>query len=322
MKIIDHLKKLQRKRVIYGVLISLFVALLVIYVYSRFVEGNFIENLAKITHEEYRLFLIAYIDSFFIYAISALILLTIVNFIMHAIEEKVSPDIHNTIHVLTRIIIIPFFIIAYLNRFEAYSGAIIGVAATVGGAIGIAAALSISELLTGIIMVFSKQHNVGDYIIVPSMGIEGIVKEISIGFMTILQPDKTLGIIPNKKLKDTEIVNIKIEKTEKSDRNRDGISDFLLYGRRVTKTRYIYPLKWAVHSDEKHSLCVKAIKKTVEQFQDFLENDAPDWQIIERDRLNRRYAILLTILKPTVLLELKDDFTEALEENYEKIKNK
>jgi hypothetical protein len=154
------------------------------------------------------------------------------------------------------------------------------------------------------------------------MGIEGIVKEISIGFMTVLQPDKTIGIIPNKILKDTEIINIKIEKTVRKDKNREGISDYLLYGRRVTKTRYVYPLKWAVSSEDLHSNCVKAIKKTVEQFKDFLENDVPDWQIIERNRLDRRYAVLLTILKPTVLLELKDDFTEALEANYEKIKYK
>jgi len=322
MKIKNHLKKLKRRRVIYGVLFSLFITLLILYIYSRFAEGNFIEIWANLPHEEYKSFLIAYVDSFFIYTISAIIILGIVNFILHALEEKISPDIHNTIHVLTRIIIIPFFIIAYLNRFEAYSGAIIGVAATIGGALGIAAALTISELLTGIIMVFSKEHNVGDYIIIPSMGIEGIVKEISISFLTILQPDKTMGIVPNKKLRDTEIINTKIEKTEKADRNREGISDFLLYGRRVTKTRYVYPLKWAVSSEDLHSHCVKAIKKTVEQFQDFLENDTPDWQIIERDRLNRGYAILLTILKPTVLLELKDDFTEALEANYEKIKHK
>lgn len=317
MKIKEHLKKIKRRRIVYSVLLALFVSLFIIYIFSRFIDGNFIEKLANLTHEEYKQILIAYVDSFFIYTVSAIAILMVVNFILHALEEKVSPDIHNTLHVLTRVIVIPFFVIAYLNRFEAYSGAIIGVAATIGGALGIAAALTISELMTGIIMVFSKQHNVGDYIIVPSMGIEGIVKEISISFLSILQPDRTVGIVPNKKLRDTEIINIKIEKTEK---DMDKFTDLILYGRKVTETYYVYPLKWAVNSDDKHSDCVKAIKKTVTQFKDFLDNEKPDWQITERDRLDRRYAILLTLSDPTALLELKDDFTEALEANYEKIK--
>ncbi|NPD88584.1 MAG: mechanosensitive ion channel [Asgard group archaeon] len=319
MKITNHLKKISKRRIIYGFLFSLFIILLIMYIYSRFAEGNFIERLANITHEEYKLFLKAYIDSFFIYSISAIIILVILNFIMHALEEKVSPDIHNTLHVLTRVIVIPFFIIAYLNRFEAYSGAIIGVAAILGGALGIAAALSINELVTGVSMVFSKHHNVGDYLLIPNMGIEGIVNEISIRYLTILQPDRTIAVIPNKKLRDSEIINIKVTKTEK---DRDGITDFLLYGRRVTETQYVYPLKWAVNSEDSHNDCVKAIKKTVPQFKDFLENDEADWQIIERNRLDRRYAVLLTVLDPTILLELKDDFTEALETIYEKIKNK
>ena len=149
------------------------------------------------------------------------------------------------------------------------------------------------------------------------MGIEGIVKEISISFLSILQPDRTVGIIPNKKLRDTEIINIKIEKTE---RDMDKFTDLIYYGRKVSETYYVYPLKWAVDSADKHSDCVKAIKKTFTQFKDFLDNEKPDWQIIERNRLDRKYAVLLTLSDPTSLLELKDDFTEALEANYEKIK--
>jgi hypothetical protein len=319
MKIKDNLNQIKKRRIIYTGFLALFISIFIIYLFSRFVEGNFIEQLANLTHEEYKTILIAYVDSLFIYTVSAIIILIIVNFTLHALEEKISPDIHNTLHVLTRAIIIPFFIIAYLNRFEVYSGAIIGVAAAIGGALGIAGALTISELLTGIIMVFSRQHNVGDYIIIPSMSIEGIVKEISISFLTIVQPDRTIGIIPNKKLRETEIINIKIEMAEKE---MDDFTDLILYGRKVSATYYVYPLRWAVHSDSRHSDCVKAIKKTVTQFKDYLENEAPDWQIIERNRLNRRYAILLTLSDPTALLELKDDFTEALEANYEKIRYK
>ena len=72
-------------------------------------------------------------------------------------------------------------------------------------------------------------------------------------------------------------------------------------------------------SDDRHSHAVQAIKETGEDFKDHLDDEV-EWMIYERDRLNRRYLISLTVLDPRVLLHLAEDFTRILEENYEKIK--
>ncbi len=322
MKIKEHLQKIKRKHVIYSILISIFIVILVLYLYSRFVPGNFIENLYENNkwNEElsYIDFLKNYIDSLFIYAFSALILLWIANIVLHVVKKRVSPDVHNTLHVLMRVIIIPVFVIAYLNKFDAYTGALIGVAATLGAAFGIAAARSVSDLISGLYMVFSKHHNVGDYIIIPGMELEGIVKSISVNYLILLKADGSNAIIPNSKLREEEIINTAIVTSEKE---RDGISDFFLYGKKVSETQYVYPLKWASDSVDSHENCVKAIKKTATQFKDYLEGDIV-WQISQRDRLNRTYLISLLVLNPETLLTLVGNFINALEKNYESLKNK
>ena len=322
MKFREHIQKIKKKHIIYSILISIFIVILVLYLYSRFVPGNFIENLYENNkwNEElsYIDFLKNYIDSFFIYAFSALILLWIANIILHVVEKKVSPDVHNTLHVLIRVIIIPVFVIAYLNKFDAYTGALIGVAATLGAAFGIAAARSVSDLISGLYMVFSKHHNVGDYIIIPGMELEGIVKSISVNYLELLKSDGSTAIIPNTKLRNEQIINTVIVKAEKE---RDGITDFFLYGRRVTETQYVYPLKWSSDSEDSHEKCVKAIEKTAKQFKDYLEEEIV-WQISQRDRFHRTYLISLLVLDPETLLTLVGNFANALEKNYELLKNK
>ena len=77
-------------------------------------------------------FLSEYIDDFFIYVGSALVILWIANRVLHAMKKRISPDIHNTLHVLIRSIVLPIFIIAYVSKFEPFTGSIIGVAATLG----------------------------------------------------------------------------------------------------------------------------------------------------------------------------------------------
>jgi len=322
MKFKEHLQKIKKKHIFYSIFISIFIVILIIYLYSRFVPGNFIENFYE-NHKwneelSYIDFLKNYIDSFFIYTVSALLLLWIANIILHIIEKRVSPDVHNTLHVLIRVIIIPIFIIAYINKFDAYTGALIGVAATLGAAFGIAAARSVGDLISGLYMVFSKHHNVGDYILIPGMGLEDVVKSISINYLNLLKADGSTAVIPNSKLREEQIINTAIVTIEKE---RNGISDFFLYGKRVTETQYIYPLKWASDSVDSHEKCVKAIEKTATQFKDYLEGELT-WQITERDRLNRTYLISLLVLDPESLLTLVGNFTNSLEKNYETIKNK
>jgi len=108
------------------------------------------------------------------------------------------------------------------------------------------------------------------------------------------------------------------EYAEDDDNHRD-ISDLFLYGERIAETDHVYPLKWAVLSDDSHDACVRAIEKTAKEYEPELDEPA-EWRIYERDRLNRRYEIKLQVLEPEKLLTLVPDFLKSLERNYEKIK--
>ncbi len=338
MKFKDHMKTNRRKYFFFGILAILFISILAIYITAKVSDDNLIEiaynDRMKLNEEwyfsnetlkaeapAYATFdglLNEYVDDFFIYTFSVIVILWVANVILHAIRKRISPDIHNTLHVLLRALVLPIFLVAYISKFEPFTGSIIGVAATVGAAFGIAAARSVGDLISGLYMVFSKHHNVGDYIIIPDINVEGVIQTISINYITILQPDESTSVIPNSRLRELEIESIAV--VEAPDEKGD-IKEIILYGRRVGETEYSYPLKWATHSDDSHSECVKAIEKTEKQFEKELEKPVT-WTIIHRDRLNRRYQIQLVVLDPKKLLEMPGDFLKALESNYEKIKMK
>lgn len=330
MKLQEFRSKIEKKHIIWGIVVITFLIISIFYIVSRVVVGNFIETafnnrfpdiipVEEITETNpFKYFMSSYVDSFFIYALSAIVLLWIVRFVLRAVRKRISPDIYNILNVLVRMIVIPFFIIAYLNSFGAFTGALIGVAATIGAAFGIAASRSVSDLLSGLYMVFSKYHNVGDYLIIPSLNMEGVVKEISINYLSLDQPNKNVAIIPNSKLRNQEIINISKIAVEKE---RDGVTEFFLYGKRVSESHFVYPLEWSSNSEDSHEICAEAIAKTIVEYKDFLEAEA-DWSIAKRDRLNRTYVILLTVLDPNKLLNLIGDFTNSLEANYELLKSK
>jgi hypothetical protein len=338
----NHIKRNKRKYIVYGFLAAVLIALFSIYLTAKITDNSFIEN-AYDTRMEQNLnwyfingtikpdapplatfdgFLSEYVDDFFIYVASAFVILWIARRILHAMKKRISPDIHNTLHVLVRSIVLPIFIIAYISKFEPFTGSIIGVAATLGAAFGIAAAKSVGDLLAGLALVFSKHHNVGDYIFIPELNIEGVVKKISVTYMTIRQPNETKAVIPIRKIREHEIINIAIaEYEEKEEDHHKDISDLFLYGERIAETDYVYPAKWAVHSDESHEICVKAIEKTAKEYNNILDEPV-EWRISSRDRLNRRYEIKLQVLDPEKLLTLVTDFMKSLEKNYEKEKSK
>ena len=320
LKLKEIKEKMKKKHIIYIVLAVLFLVFLALFLYSRFVPNNFIENFYNDVKSEespdYDVMMSTFVDSFFIYSVSAILIIWIVEVTLRTFKERINDDIENTIRVIIRFVVLIFFLVAYLNKFDSFEGAIIGVAATVGAAFGLAASRSLGDLFSGLYLVLSKHHNVGDYLLIPDMNVEGVVTEISTNFVTLIQPNQSTAVIPTNMLKDEEVHNLKVQHFETE---KDGISELLLYGRKVKEIRYTYPLKWATHSDDKHSLGVAAIEKTGIDFQDYLDTTI-QWSISQRNRLNRTYVINLTVLDPNDLLTIVGDFTKKLESNYEELK--
>jgi hypothetical protein len=314
--------KFKKKYIIYIILISIFITGVTLAFYSYFVDSNFIAdayNNRYGTIEEpdpYRnVFWGQYIFPFIIYTCIAIVLVFLWRSFLRFLKEKVTSSILNTLKILGDIIIIPFCLIAYLNSFEAFRGTLIGIAALLGTAIGFASTTTIGNLLAGLYLIISRPFSVGDYIIITDMDTEGVVRELTVNYTKVNQPDGNTAILPNNGLLNKWIINTKKFIPEEEEK---GIH---LRLKRRGKTFYTYPLKWASDSEENHKKCVQAIEKTAVKFRDLLEEDL-EWFVLKRDKFHRTYQISLTVSDANILIDLTGDFMSALEEEYGKIRQK
>jgi small-conductance mechanosensitive channel len=313
--------KFKKSHIIYSLLVSILITIIILALYSYFTSSNFIADAYNSrfgTIEEpdpyHNVFWGQYIFPFLIYSIIAIVLLLFWRGFIRAIKERVSPGISNTLRILGDIIIIPFFIIAYLNKFEAFRGTLIGIAALLGTAIGFASTTTVGNLLAGLYLIISRPFIIGDYIIIPDMETEGVVKELSVNYTKIEQPDSNIAILPNSGLLNKWIYNTRkfiSEEDEKEHRLRI---------RKKGKTFYTYPLKWASFSDSSHKECVNAIEKTAQMFKEKLYEDVT-WFVLKRDRFHRTYQMNLTVENSYDLINLTGEFMSCLELNYEEIKS-
>ncbi|MBY9001715.1 MAG: mechanosensitive ion channel family protein [Candidatus Heimdallarchaeota archaeon] len=310
----------KKKHIIYAVVISIFLAILTLAMISYFVDSNYIADLYNNKFgtvevpDPYRdVFWGTYIFPLIIYTSIAIILLILWRSFLGAIKERVSQTITNTLKILGNIIIIPFFIIAYINQFEAFSGTLLGIAALLGTAIGFASTTTVGNLLAGLYLILSRPFVIGDYIIIPAMSTEGVVKELTVNYTKIDQPDGNTAIVPNNGLLNKWIYNTRRNVEDETESH----SKFTL--RKKTKSIYSYPLKWACFSDSSHKECVVAIEKTALQYENQLSEDV-SWFIISRDRFHRTYQMNLTVENSHDLINLSGEFMNSLELNYEEIR--
>ena len=313
--------KIKKSYIIYSVLISVLTTVIILALYSYFTDTNFIADAYNNrfgTVEEpdpyHNVFWGQYIFPFLIYSIIAILLLFFWRGFIRAIKDRVSPGISNTLRILGDIIIIPFFIIAYLNKFEAFRGTLIGIAALLGTAIGFASTTTVGNLLAGLYLILSRPFIIGDYIIIPDMDTEGVVKELSVNYTKIEQPDSNIAILPNSGLLNKWIYNTRKFISEEAEEK-----EHRLRIRKKGKTFYTYPLKWASFSDASHKECVNAIEKTAQMFKEKLSEDV-SWFVLKRDRFHRTYQMNLTVENSYDLIDLTGDFMSTLELNYEEIR--
>ncbi|MEB3321807.1 MAG: mechanosensitive ion channel domain-containing protein [Synechococcaceae cyanobacterium] len=106
---------------------------------------------------------------------------------------------------LTYYLVLAFVVIAALNRLGIQTTSIIAVLGAAGLAIGLALQGSLSNFAAGVLMVFFRPFQVGDFI--EGAGTTGTVKEITLFTTTLLTPDNKKVIVPNTKLNGDNITN-------------------------------------------------------------------------------------------------------------------
>ena len=127
------------------------------------------------------------------------------SFLLHKVKSKLSPTQHNAMRTLGRAIIVLLGLF-WLGG----EGLFIGAAALLGTAIGFASSSTIGNFISGLYLLVTNPFNVGDYVILPNLKVEGIVEEISINYTSILTPEGIHVLIANQKLLGTIVKNTEI----------------------------------------------------------------------------------------------------------------
>ena len=127
------------------------------------------------------------------------------------LDETLKPLIAN----LVRYAVLIFVLIAVLNQFGVQTTSIIAVLAATGLAIGLALQGMLSNIASGVMLLFLRPFNVGEY--VEAGGIAGTVAEIGL-FNTEIKSSAGPGlVVPNSKIWDGPITNFSRNPTRRFD---------------------------------------------------------------------------------------------------------
>lgn len=127
------------------------------------------------------------------------------------LDETLKPFIAN----LVRYAVLIFVLIAVLNQFGVQTTSIIAVLAATGLAIGLALQGMLSNIASGVMLLFLRPFNVGEY--VEAGGIAGTVAEIGL-FNTEIKSSAGPGlVVPNSKIWDGPITNFSRNPTRRFD---------------------------------------------------------------------------------------------------------
>lgn len=255
------------------------------------------------------------------------------SFILGRIKDNISPELYNALRTLGRatILLLGLFWIAGVEIF-------IGAAALLGTAIGFASSTTLGNFISGLYLLVTNPFNIGDYIMLPSLKIEGIVEEISINYTKILTPKGIHVSISNQKMLNTTIHNTSmivpqeaIEKGKITWKDNEGdkfddIEDVIDILRGI-RTKYadkeqeyfLYPLLYIVNPDKyKHSLTKNVLNEAAQKFSD-RTSEQITWFMTDRLHNLSTYQLNLIVESPYAIFDLKSDILGFLEEKVEEV---
>lgn len=151
-----------------------------------------------------------------VYVIGKFIIGKIVKFasttkVLNRIDDTAKSFTLNAIRVLLMIVLI----ITIVGILGVPMASVITVLATAGVAVGMALQGSLSNLAGGIMLMFFRPFNVGDFI--SAAGADGVVKDMSLFYTTVTTTDNKDILVPNGSLMNTNVTNFTREETRRVD---------------------------------------------------------------------------------------------------------
>jgi small conductance mechanosensitive channel len=180
-------------------------------------------------------------------------------------NQSVDVILVNFVSTFVYYILLAFVIIASLNRLGIQTTSIIAVLGAAGLAVGLALQGSLSNFAAGVLMVFFRPFQVGDFI--EGAGTMGTVKEITLFTTTLLTPDNKLIIVPNTKL------------------NGDNITNFNTLGRR--RMDLVFGVSYDTNTDKVKEILADEIKADGR----FLADPAPVIGLLELADSSVNFAV-------------------------------
>lgn len=248
-------------------------------------------------------------------------------FALRKTKNNLSPEHYNVLKTLGRATIILFGLLLLVGE-ELFVGA----AALLGTAIGFASSTTIGNFISGLYLLITNPFNVGDYIILTAMKIEGIVEEVSINYTKILTPHGTHVCITNQKLLNTPIHNtsitVPVEAINKGKitwRDNDGdkfdsMEDVvdILKGIRTKysnkkKEYFLYPLNYKINPDKySHQKTRDVFNEATKKFSERTAEQI-SWFMLDRSN----YQLNVIVENPYLIFDLKSDMLGFIEEKIE-----
>ena len=154
----------------------------------------------------------------------ALIVLIIGSFVIKALKKLADKAIDRTklddtvkalAKKVVKALLYIILIISVIEILGVSMSSVIAVLASCGLAVGLAMQGALANLAGGLMILIFKPFKVGDYI--DSTGAEGIVKDISIFYTTIMTLDNKKISVPNGDLMNANVVNYSSEETRRID---------------------------------------------------------------------------------------------------------
>jgi small conductance mechanosensitive channel len=112
--------------------------------------------------------------------------------------RRMEPPVRTLIVRVVRVVVLVFTLVVALDKFGFQVAPLVAGIGVAGLGIGIALQGVLSNVLAGLSIIFTKPFRVGEYISI--LGVQGEVSEIELFSTTLLHPDRSRVVIPNRKI--------------------------------------------------------------------------------------------------------------------------
>lgn len=147
-------------------------------------------------------------------------------------KKNVDPSVYSFINAIIKFIVYIVAILSALSGLGISVSSFVAALASVGVALGLGLQNSVSQLVSGIIIIINRPFKKGDFIEIK--GINGCVKEIHIMHTVLHTLDNKKIILPNSDVTSNYIINYSSEPTRRCDLNFS-----ISYGADITKAKEV-----------------------------------------------------------------------------------